>query len=140
MRLYRGLTKKYRPDGVGQGAQGMMSGTNFTDCPYAALQFGRGARGTTLILDVPDDATAVRDLGLRSVTKALWPLDGSGPGRFVVWGRFDDLLVAEIPAKDLRAQVRRKGVAAMPADAKSRILADFVERWIRQETEVWLRG
>ena len=48
--------------------------------------------------------------GLRRVSEDLWPNDSAR--RLMVWGRFDRQLVAVLPAKELRAQVRRKGMAA----------------------------
>jgi len=33
LRLYRGLSKKFNPDEVGERQRGGMTGINFTDCP-----------------------------------------------------------------------------------------------------------
>jgi len=104
MRLCRGLTKQYRPDYVGKGSEGRWCGTDFSDCPYAALGFAQGTRGVVLLLDVPREAFASH-----RVTEELWGFNKSDPKRWMVWGRFGRWLVAEIPAKELRAQVRKKG-------------------------------
>ena len=81
-----------------------------------------------LVLDVPADHQPEANWNSGRVTEELYSLDGKGPKRFMVWGRFDDLLVAEIPSKELRAQVRRKGIVTLPDEDKSQILEDYVER------------
>jgi len=49
----------------------------------------------------------------------------------MLWGAsFDPYIVAEIPAKELRAEVRKKGVRALPDSDKSRILASYLEQRI----------
>ncbi|MBI4583215.1 MAG: hypothetical protein HY717_04250 [Planctomycetes bacterium] len=136
MRLYRGLSKKYRPGEVGKRQQGRLSGTDFSDCPYLALKFARGTRGSVLVLDVLEDVMDLETAKRVRVTEELYSLDGKGPKRFIVWGRFDDLLVAEIPAKELRAHVRRKGIVTLGDDDKSRILEDYIDRWINEQTRV----
>lgn len=120
MRLYRGLENRYRREAVGEG-QGACFGTDFTDCALTALDYARGRQGVVLVLDLleKDD--------LR-VSEELWSEDG--PRRLMVWGEFDTCLVAEIPAKELRAQVRRKGVVTQPRQHKSAILADYIDRRI----------
>ena len=124
LRLYRGLTKKYRPEKVGKN-NGPLAGTDFTDCPYRALSFARGTRGVVLVADIPEE-------GESRVREALWSLDGKGPKRFIIYGRLDKFLVAEIPAKELRAKVRKKGVVKYRDDSKSSILVDHIEKWISQ--------
>jgi len=47
MRLYRGLKNPYRPELVGAG-QGSIFGTDFTDCPFTALRYAAGSRGTVI--------------------------------------------------------------------------------------------
>ncbi|MBI4584101.1 MAG: hypothetical protein HY717_08770 [Planctomycetes bacterium] len=106
MRIFRGLTKKYRPEEVGKGKEGPFIGTDFTDCSYSALQLARGSRGEVLVLDILADAMEFLNSKRFRVTEALWFTGDSGPRRYIVWGRFDDFLVAEIPAKKLPAQVR----------------------------------
>ncbi len=61
--------------------------------------------------------------------KTLWHI-GAGPKRLMVWGRFDEFIVAEIPAKELRKHVRRKGVVAAGDDYKASVLVQAVEEWI----------
>jgi hypothetical protein len=46
----------------------------------------------------------------------------------MVWGAFDRWLVGVIPAKELRAEVRRKGVAGLPAVDKGQVLRMAIER------------
>ena len=49
----------------------------------------------------------------------------------MLWGGpFDPYIVAEIPAKELRAEVRKKGVRALPDGDKSRILVRYLEQRI----------
>ncbi|MBI2950280.1 MAG: hypothetical protein HYY23_21825 [Verrucomicrobia bacterium] len=130
VRLYRGLSKQFNPNEVGERQQSGMTGTNFTDCPYAALLYARGTKGTVLVLDVtPEELARARPRGIR-VTKELWSLDGSGPRRYMIWGRFEGILTAGIPATKLRAEIRRKGVRAQPGEVKSRILKRFIEDYI----------
>ena len=92
IRLYRGLRRRYRPELVGNGQPGPFVQTNFTDCPYAALQFARSPRGSVLIVDVP-----VAEMEQKHrVSEELWSLAPGSPRRFLLWGSFDDLLVAEV--------------------------------------------
>jgi hypothetical protein len=127
MRLYRGLTKKYCAEEVRERQHVQLSGTDFTDSPCRALQYARGRNGTVLVVDVP--AQAMEPEGVRRrVTEELYSPDEKGPRRFMLWGAFDDLLVAEIPAKDLRARVRKKGIVTLPDQDKSVILADYIRR------------
>ena len=129
-RLYRGLSKKYRPEIVGKDQPGRLFGTDFTDCPYRALQFARGTGGVVLVLEVPADVQEFPNSMRIRISEERWSLTGKGPKRYMVWGRFDELLVAEIPAKELRAQVRRSGIGTLPDEDKSHILKDFIKRWI----------
>ena len=121
MRLYRGLTKPYRPDLVGAG-QGAIYGTDFTDCPIAALRFAKGSRGVVIVLDPPDNHRSLW------VTEERW-LE-SGPRRLMIWGRFDEHILAIILAKELRAQIRQRGVARTGDEYKSAILQRFVDEWV----------
>jgi hypothetical protein len=118
--LYRGLKKPFRPELVGAG-QGAMFGTDFTDCPFAALQFAAGSRGVVLVVDVPDDNNR------RSpwVSEDLWLQ--SGPKRLMIWGKFDEHIVAVIPAKDLRTELRRAGVSRGLDGQKAAVLERVIK-------------
>ena len=121
-RLYRGLSRAYRL-GPFDKVQAMQ-GTNFTDCPMAALTYARGRNGVLLVVDLPEDTDVHR-------SEAMWFSDGPGPKRIMLWGApFDPYIVAEIPAKELRAEVRKKGVRALSDSEKSRILVSYLERRI----------
>lgn len=109
LRLYRGLTRPYDPARVPPARVG---GTDFTDCPFTALRYAASPRGVVLVLDVP--------AGHRRVREELWMV--SSAKRFMVWGAFDEFLVAELPAKELRAHVRRKGVVAASDEYKAAVL------------------
>jgi hypothetical protein len=114
MRLYRGLKEPYDPSRIARG----MSGTDFTDCPYEALLYATGRKGVVLVLDVPE--------GSARVSEELWP--NSKAKRLMVWGRFDNYIVAQLPAKELRAQVRRKGIVAASHEEKSWVLRRYIEQ------------
>jgi hypothetical protein len=124
MQLYRGLTQRFKaerlPEPPVPGA--MRDGTDFTDCPFTALEYARGGRGVVLVLDLPEPVSPAK------VSEELW----SNPRarRLMVWGRFDNLVVAQIPAKELRAQVRRRGIVTMSDQYKSQLLADYIKRMI----------
>ncbi len=121
-RLYRGLSRAYRPGQVDE--KELLHGTNFTDCPMAALAYARGPNGVLLVVDVPEDAEI-------RMSDAIWSFDGSRPRRVMLWGfPFDPYIVAEIPAKELRAQIRKKGVRTLPDSEKGRILARYLEQRI----------
>src|SRR5881396_2412255 len=116
MRVYRGLREPYRPDKVASGDY--LSGTDFTDCPLSALEYARGRRGVVLVVELQDgDSTRV--------SEETWPNDCAR--RFMIWGRFDRLIAAVLPAKDLRAQVRKRGVAARSREHRSEILREYIE-------------
>jgi hypothetical protein len=123
MRLYRGLKEPYRPEKVGLN-QGTLATTDFTDCPYTALRYAQGRRAVVLVLDVTSET--------RRVTEELWP--GAPARRFMVWGRFDEFLVAALPAKELRAHVRVKGVVAASDQFKARVLARAIAERVGQPT------
>jgi len=125
MRLYRGLKKRYRPDAVGQG-QGEYFGTDYTDCPLTALDYAQGRHGVVLVLDLTE-SDDVR------VSDEFW--FENGPRRLMIWGKFDRFVVAEIPAKELRPQIRMKGVVAQPRAYKSALLADYIDRRIATSAE-----
>lgn len=63
--------------------------------------------------------------GARHISDELW-LDSSAK-RFMVWGRFDDLIVLKLAAKDLRAQVRRKGTGGASDQDKAYVLRSYID-------------
>jgi hypothetical protein len=77
-----------------------------------------------LVLDIPEEMAEVR------VRKQFW-LDDKAE-RLMVWGRFDDYIAAILPAKELRARVRAKGMAAMPDSYKSDVLKGAIDEALRQ--------
>lgn len=119
MRLYRGLKGPYRPAEVRSRVEEARNGTDFTDCPFTALSYAAGRKGVVLVLDVPDE------VGF-SVTEETWFVDSAK--RLMVWGTFDRWLAAAIPAKDLRAEVRKRGIAGLPPTAKSEVLKSAIAR------------
>lgn len=119
-RLYRGLRANYRP----VGASGPFpQGTNFIDCPYMALGDASTPRGIVLVLEVPPEA---------KVSEQPW-LD-SESRRFVVWGRFDSFIIRIVPAKELRTQLRKKGVIGLDRQSKALLLEGYIERLLRHDT------
>jgi hypothetical protein len=60
----------------------------------------------------------------------MWGLRDEGPKRMMVWGQFDDFIVAEIPAKELRKHVRAKGVVAAEDEYKAFVLERAIEDWL----------
>ena len=123
MRLYRGLKNPYRSELVNRTRH---AGTDFTDCPATALLYARSSRGVVLAVDVDiDDDQAVP----ARVTKELW-LDKSS-SRFMIWGRFDDLIVASFPAKDLRTRLRRERVRNAAHASKAYALRAIIEDELR---------
>jgi hypothetical protein len=117
MRLYRGLKTPYRPERV--GGTGRFFGTDFTDCPFTALQYASGRGGEVLVLDVDPEAGP-------KISEELWP--GTRARRLMVWGRFDELLAGIFPAAQLRAEVRRKGIASRPDEYKAYVLESFIDK------------
>ncbi len=121
-RLYRGLSRSYRHEQV--DTKELLHGTNFTDCPMAALAYARGRNGVLLVVDVPDGAEV-------RMSDAIWSLDGSGPSRVMLRGcPFDPYIVAEVPAKELRAEIRKRGVRTLTDSEKGRILDRYLEQLI----------
>ena len=116
MRLYRGLKEPYAPEKVGATTRPVFS-TDFTDCPHTALLYATGRRGVVLVLDVPAKTNRV--------TEELWL--GGPAKRLMVWGRFDKFIVATVPAKELRARVRQRGVAATSDRYKGQILKRAID-------------
>jgi hypothetical protein len=119
MRLYRGLKGPYRPDEVRSRVKDKGNGTDFTDCPFTALSYAGGRKGVVLVLDVPDDVGP-------SVTEETWFVDAAK--RLMVWGTFDRWLAAAIPAKDLRSEVRKRGIAGLLPTGKSEVLKSAIAR------------
>lgn len=70
-----------------------------------------------LVLEVPE--------GDPRVSTELWL--NPNAQRFMLWGRFDDLIVAQLAAKELRAQVRQKGIIAASEKEKALVLRRYVE-------------
>lgn len=123
MHLYRGVKKPYRSD---LAAGDRRSGTDFTDCPTTALCYAEGSRGCLLVLEVAEQE---KRAALR-VTEELW-LNGQAK-RYMVWGKFDACIVAAIPAKDLRARLRREGMCNAPDASKARVLRIAIDEEIRR--------
>jgi hypothetical protein len=122
MRLYRGLKEPYRPEKVVPPPGHRFGGTDFTDCPLAALRYANARRGVLLVLDAPPDTLRV--------TEELW-FPGAAARRFMAWGKFDKFLTAVLPAKNLRAFIRAKGVAGQSDEYKAMVL----ERAIRERLD-----
>jgi hypothetical protein len=119
VRLYRGLKEPYDPD---RPSRDPMSGADFTDCPLTALSYAGGAKGVVLVVDV--------DTAGKHVSEGLWV--GPKVQRYLV-RQYQDFVVAVIPAKELRAQVRRKGVASTTDDYKAEVLRAYIEKFIDEE-------
>jgi hypothetical protein len=124
-RLYRGLKGPYDPTrAIVQGA----SGVDFTDCPFTALSYATGRRGVLLVVDVND--------GTARVSEEFWL--NRGARRFMIWTSFADLVIAEMPAKELRAQIRRRGIVTASHEDKAMILGTYIERRIKDVgTDRW---
>jgi hypothetical protein len=118
-RLYRGLKAPYDP---GRVKADRRFGTDFTDCPYTALRYGATPKGVVLVVDVPE--------GDRRVSEELWLVPNAK--RLMIWGAFDPYIVREIPAKELRAEVRRKGIASLTDEDKSGVLRSFIARLVER--------
>jgi hypothetical protein len=98
-----------------------MPAADFTDCPWTALQYATGRRGVLLVVDLPADAR-------ERVSEELW-FNGHA-ARLMLWGRFDKYIVARIPAKELRAHVRKKGVVTASPLLKSSLLRQVIEKLV----------
>lgn len=123
MRLYRGLKNPYRSELVHAGRR---SGTDFTDCPATALLYARSSRGVLLVvdLDIDDDQAAPA-----RVTKELW-LDRAS-SRYMLWGRFDDLIIASFPAGDVRTRLRRERLRNAAHASKAYALRAIIDDELR---------
>lgn len=113
IRLYRGLKEPYDPARVHDDNR---FGTDFTDCLYQALLYAAGRRGVLLIVEVPED--------LRRMSEETWI--GGQVRRFQIRGKFDEFLIAQIPAKDLRAHLRRRGVSSGPLGDRVVVLESYL--------------
>jgi hypothetical protein len=71
-----------------------------------------------LVVEIP--------VGSARVTEELWI--GLKAKRFGLWGPFDKYIVARLPAKELRAELRRKGIVTLGDEDKAQVLARYVER------------
>jgi hypothetical protein len=121
MRLYRGLKKPYKPEKCAAriSAPAQLQGTDFTDCPYTALLYAHGPRGVVLVVDVgPGDPV--------QVSEELWL--GMKAQRIMVWGIFHQFIRAVFPAKELRAEVRSKGIQSLSDQDKGTILKHVIEQ------------
>ena len=81
MRLYRGLKNVYRPELVDDSWH---AGTDFTDCPAAALLYAQSSRGVLIVIDIEHDPLTVP----QRVREASW--QERSAKRFIVRRRFDD--------------------------------------------------
>lgn len=123
MRLYRGLKNPYRPERVDDSRR---SGTDFTDCPATALLYAQSSRGVLVVVDVGGNED---DLPPSRVSKEFW-LEREAQ-RFMLWGRFDDLLTVVLPAKDLRMRLRREGVRNAAHARQGRLLRAVIDDELR---------
>jgi len=111
MRLYRGLKNPYRPERVDPTRR--TGGTDFTDCPAIALRYAQGSRGVLLVVDIDPN----EHIASAKVTQEYWLVREAK--RFMLWGRFDQFITGVFPAKDLRTQLRRRGLRDARDDAKA---------------------
>jgi hypothetical protein len=67
---------------------------------------------------------------LSSTSRKAWLAEeewiGTHAKRFSLRGGFDEYIVAQIPARDLSDEIRRRGVAGMNEKEKSEALARYV--------------
>ncbi len=120
--LFRGLKEPFDPSRI--RSQDRLGGTDFTDCPFEALRYANARRGVLLVLDAP--ATA-------RISEELWL--GAKARRLMFWGEFAPFVVAVIPAKDLLAQVRRKGIASASDQEKAWVLNRYIRSILPQASE-----
>jgi len=66
------------------------------------------------------------------LSQELW-LGVPDAKRFMLWGRFDQVLTAVIPAKDLRTQLRLRGARSASDETKTVILRAFIGRELRDQ-------
>jgi hypothetical protein len=115
-RYYRGLAEPLDPSRVPTDSR---RSTDFTDCPLTALGYATTPKGVLLVVDVAD--------GAAEISEELWLHETAK--RFNFWGSFASFVVHEIPAKTLRAELRRKGIGSLPDVDKREVLGRFIERW-----------
>jgi hypothetical protein len=102
MRVYRGLKQPYKPEKCSAriSAPAQLQGTDFTDCPYAALLYAHGPRGVVLVVDVgPGDPV--------QVSEELWP--GMRDQPIMVWGILHQFTRAVFPAKETSRGASKEG-------------------------------
>jgi hypothetical protein len=131
MRLYRGLKQPYKPEkcAARMSSPAQLQRTDFTDCPYRALVYAHSPRGVVLVPEVgPDDPVRV--------SEELWL--GPKAKRLMVWGVFYKYIRAVVPAKELRKEVRRKGIGSLSDQDKGTILKYVIEQ--RLATDEPARG
>lgn len=126
--------------------------TNFTDCPYTALQYAQGSRGVLLVIQQRDEQHDERqdeqhdeqhderhderqdehgsDHDAR-VHRADWLKEDAK--RFVLYGSFDHLLVGIVEAKVLRAALKRMGMMKLSVRDEERA------RLLRREIGILLQ-
>jgi hypothetical protein len=129
MRLYRGLKERYRPERVVPTPEQPLVMIDFTDCPLTALRYASTLRDVVIVLDAPAEV-----IDARKLSEGLWIGMGSAK-RFMAWGKFDKFITAILPAKDLRAPIR-KGVASSAGEYKAALLRrkiqDRVDETVRE--------
>lgn len=123
MRLYRGLRNSYRSELVDGSST---SGTDFTDCPAAALLHAQSSRGALVVIELAYDETDV----VQRVHEASRP--NRDAKRFIVRGRFDDHIVAIFQAKELRARLRHEGLRNARFATKARNLRAVIDDELRR--------
>jgi hypothetical protein len=117
--LFRGLEVPFDPSRIRSPER--IGGTDFTDCPFQAPQCANARRGVVLVLIAPAKA---------SISEELWL--GAKARRLMFCGDFAPYVIAAIPAKDLRAQVRRKGIASVSDQEKAWVLRDYIQSILPQ--------
>jgi len=122
MRLYRGLKNPYRPELVDDS---WTAGTDFTDCPAAALLYAQSSRGVLVVVDIEHDEAAIP----HRLCEASW--SEREAKRFIIRRRFDEDIVAIFQAKDLRARLRREGHRNALFATKARVLRAIIDDELR---------
>jgi hypothetical protein len=134
MRLYRGLKERYRPERAVPTPEQPLVTTGFTDCPLTALRYANARRGVVLVLDVPPEMSDTLKF-----TEELW-LGMGNAKRFMAWGKFDTFITAVLPAKELRALIRLKGVASAGDEYKAALLKRTIHERLDDATREARRG